>query len=350
MIKKDKKVIAQEDIINSAEYKRIIFKGSLIGALFLAIFVMIDFFYTKLYLDAALQAIGCIILLLIAYMEHKNRLNSLGIIFGLIVIATIIGSGAFSNNIEDGGIVWVALVPFLSFFLLGEKLGFKASLLISCIYVAVLTNIVIQFPEKGFTVNTILGTIGALLCSIFFSTIYDKNRTSILLDLAKQTETDPLTSLLNRRGIISSFENLFNLSQKNQQDLYLLVLDLDNFKQVNDNFGHDIGDLIIKSTADAVKAELRKIDRIARIGGEEFMAVLPNISFDDVLMITENVRLAIENLEITTPKGSIIKITVSIGFTKSSEEKTSFSEFFKIADKALYEAKKGGRNRVIFKE
>ena len=347
---KDTKATAQEDIVYSTEYRRIIFKGCLIGALFLAIFTLIDFFYTKLYLDATIQAIGCVILLALAYIEQKNRLNSLAVIFGLIVIAIIVGSGTFSNKIEDGGLVWLTLVPFLSFFLLGEKLGLRVSVLICVAYIAALTNIVIQFPEKGFTINTILGTTGALSCSIFLSIAYDKNRTSMIRLLAKQTQTDSLTSLLNRRGIIASFEALFETSQQDKKDLYLLVLDLDNFKLINDNFGHDVGDLVIKGAANAAKASLRDIDHIARIGGEEFMAVLSNVSFESALTMAEDIRQAIENLEVIAPNGIVLKITVSIGFTKSSADKTSFSGFFKVADKALYEAKANGRNRIVFKE
>lgn len=350
MTRKDTKATAQEDIVYNAEYRRIIFKGSLIGALFLIIFAIIDFFYTKLYFDAAIQTIGCLILLALAYIEHKDRLNPLAIIFGLIVIAAIIGSGTFSNTIKEGAIVWAVLIPFLSFFLLGEKLGIKISLLISFFYIASLTYVTAQFPEKGFTINTILGTTGALSCGILLSIAYEKNRTSMIRLLEKQTQTDSLTSLLNRRGIISSFEKLFEASIQNKKDLYLLVLDLDNFKLINDNFGHDIGDLVIKEAANAAKTSLRKTDRIARIGGEEFMVVLPNASFENAQTIAENIRQAIENLEVIAPDETVLKITMSIGFTKISEDKTSFSEFFKVADKALYEAKKSGRNRIVFKE
>ena len=340
-----------EDIASGSNYRRSIFKECLIGSMFLAIFALIDFFYTELYLDSVLEALGCVILLALAYIEKKNGLNALAIICGLLVISTIIGSGIFSNNVEDSGISWIALIPLLSFFLLGQKLGLKVSLVIGAAYIMALTNVVIQYPEKGFNVNSILGGAGAFLCSIMLSMAYEKNRTSVIQLLAEQTKTDSLTSLLNRRGLIAYFENLALLSKKNKTDLYLLVLDLDNFKSINDNFGHDIGDLVIKETAHAAKASLRSADCIARIGGEEFTAVLSNLSLEDVLSIAEKIRLTVENLDIQAPfSESIIKVTVSIGITKSSKDKTVFSDFFKVADKALYEAKNNGRNQIVFKK
>ncbi|MBD5771637.1 GGDEF domain-containing protein [Marinomonas colpomeniae] len=350
MTKKYTEVTTVEDIVYTAGYRRIIFKGSLLGSMFLTVFSLIDFFYTELYLDATIEAIGCVILLSIAYVENKRGVNSLAVIFGLIVISTVIGSGAFSNHVEESGIVWFALIPFLSFFLLGEKLGLRVSLLISTVYIAGLINIVIQYPEKGFTTSAIFGVTGALFCSILLSIAYEKNRTSMIHLLSKQAKTDSLTSLLNRRGLMISFEKLLLLSQQDKKDLYLLILDLDNFKLINDNFGHDIGDIVIKETANAAKTYLKDIDRIARIGGEEFVAVLSNVSSEEALKIAERIRRAIENLEIEVPSGPPLQVTVSIGVTKSTENKKLFSDFFKIADKALYEAKNNGRNRIVFKE
>ena len=349
MTSKNTQSATLEEGVYSSEHRRIVSKGFLIASLFLLIFALFDFFYTKLYFDVTIQAIGSVILLSLAYIEKKKRLSPLSVIVGLAVVFTVMGSGAFSNNVQDSGIVWAAFIPFLTFFLLGEKLGLKVSVFLSVIYISALTYTVIYFPEKGFNFNAIFGVIGVLFCSTLLSITYERNRTTMIRLLEKEAKTDSLTSLLNRRGLIIAFEESFLTSQKNETDLYLFVLDLDNFKLINDNFGHDVGDIVIKKIANTVKNTLRNTDHIARIGGEEFIAVLSDISQEKSLAIAENIRLAIERLEIKIPNTPSITATVSIGITKKSKEKAVFSDFFKVADEALYEAKNNGRNHIVFK-
>jgi diguanylate cyclase (GGDEF)-like protein len=130
----------------------------------------------------------------------------------------------------------------------------------------------------------------------------------------------------------------------------MLVMDLDHFKFVNDNYGHDVGDKIIANTANIAKSYIREGDLIARLGGEEFMIILPNTSLKEANNIAERIRKAIEESVLDTNNNEV-SITVSIGLTSTKQEKEfmSYELLFKTADEALYEAKNTGRNVVITK-
>ena len=338
-----------EHTVYDQSYRRMIYIGSLIGASFLTAFSLIDTFILKLQPDGVVEAIGSVILFLIAYMENKAPVRPGIIISGLVVVALILGNGVFANVSADGSVIWLPLLPFLCFFLLGEKQGLKVSLFISFLYISALTFASLMLPEKGFNINGIIAASGALLCSVFLAMAYEKHRVKMINLLAKQAKTDPLTSLLNRRGFMSSFNLLMPLSKRSKQGLCLLIMDLDKFKSINDNFGHDIGDLVIVECAKKIKSIMRDIDCIARLGGEEFIALLPNTSISEAEVTAHRIRAAIENLQIPPVDNININVTVSIGVTHLSNNRTSFDELYKAADEALYEAKNSGRNCIVYK-
>ncbi len=339
-----------EHITHSQGYRRIIYTGSLIGAMFLIIFALIDSVILQLYLDAIVETIGGIILFCIGYMEKKKAVKPWVIVVALMIVALVIGIGVFTNHSADGVVTWLTLLPFLCFFLLGEKQGLQVSLLISLFYIVALIFTFITFPEKGFNLTGIMTTIGALCCSILLAMAYEKNRAKMINLLAQQAQTDPLTSLLNRRGFMVSFNLLMPLSTRRKHDLCLLIMDLDRFKSINDNFGHDIGDIVIIQCAKTIKSMLRNIDSLARLGGEEFMVLLPNTSLSEAQVGANRIKASIESLEINPVTHINIKLTISIGITHLSQNRTSFDDLYKTADEALYEAKNNGRNCVVVKE
>ncbi len=154
------------------------------------------------------------------------------------------------------------------------------------------------------------------------------------LDVYKKASVDRLTNLLNRQGCAKKLKTISNYS--------LLVIDIDYFKKVNDTYGHDIGDEVLKEVANILKNSLRKSDIICRWGGEEFIVILPNTSLEMAYEIGERLRKNIENCK-NFPYD--LKVTISVGVASS---KGDFQQTFKSADENLYLAKKSGRNRVIF--
>ena len=157
--------------------------------------------------------------------------------------------------------------------------------------------------------------------------------------------TDFLTGVANRRKIMD-FAELQWLQLKNDNHNFCLILfDLDHFKNINDEFGHPTGDLVLKSITETAKCAIRGHDILGRIGGEEFLVVLNNTSLVEAIEIAERIKSDIEKTSIKEGE-NVIKMTASFGVAQKRAQLNSFKDLLKNADKALYTAKERGRNRV----
>ena len=167
---------------------------------------------------------------------------------------------------------------------------------------------------------------------------------------------DELTKLYNRRGFkeesekfISHVAMQFKYPEKRKsviiKNYSIIIFDIDYFKKINDTYGHDVGDEALKFFSSIIISRLRKIDAVARWGGEEIIVGLVGADEDDAYRIAEDIREKLEKSELNY-KRKKIKFTVSGGVASLDREKT-FEEMFRAADEALYMAKKTGRNRII---
>lgn len=157
---------------------------------------------------------------------------------------------------------------------------------------------------------------------------------------------DEMTGIYNRRKFFELSEKKF---VQNKSDLYAVMIDIDKFKNINDNYGHPMGDNVIKLVAKTISKQLSDDAIFGRLGGEEFAIVCNYSSSSGVVENIEKIREAIENLEIISDNGDSIKFTISEGVAKASQETKNLDELLKYADMSLYEAKGLGRNRVIFR-
>lgn len=164
--------------------------------------------------------------------------------------------------------------------------------------------------------------------------------------LEKLASTDSLTGLLNYRSIHKAGERLTARSWHEAQPLSVVVADIDEFKQVNDSHGHDAGDRVIQRVAAALSAGLREGDRAGRLGGEEFLLVLPGSRADGAALVAERIRASIAAGD-GSEVGDAVSVTVSFGVAELAEAHGNFVKLVKLADERLYEAKEAGRNRVI---
>lgn len=163
--------------------------------------------------------------------------------------------------------------------------------------------------------------------------------------LQKQATTDPLTGMNNRRYFEEALQGYLTEFNKIGASLGLLILDLDHFKSVNDNYGHDVGDQVLKEVALRMRAISREHDVVARLGGEEFAVITPYANRDQLLGVAERYREMVEALNVTSGN-VVIRPTVSIGVATNKEDCLTSDELFKAADRRLYQAKNAGRNRV----
>ncbi|APG27530.1 hypothetical protein A7E78_06555 [Syntrophotalea acetylenivorans] len=159
--------------------------------------------------------------------------------------------------------------------------------------------------------------------------------------------TDSLTGAWNRRYFISRAKEELARSLRYTPPFALLILDIDFFKLINDTYGHDVGDEVLKSLTERCRMELRETDVFARFGGEEFAALLPQISRENALLTAERLRTSIATMPMEQISETF-SITVSIGISLFNGQETSIEELIKQADQAMYRAKKQGRNRVEF--
>ena len=167
-------------------------------------------------------------------------------------------------------------------------------------------------------------------------------------DLARK---DPLTGVCNRRHFLELGERLLKLGARSKRPSSLLMVDLDHFKTVNDRFGHAAGDAVIRESARLMGREVRQTDLLARIGGEEFVILLPHADLETGLQVGERVREGIASMAI--PFEGLdhpLTITASLGLAVEDPGADSLASLMSKADQALYQAKAGGRNRVVTHE
>ncbi len=162
---------------------------------------------------------------------------------------------------------------------------------------------------------------------------------------------DGLTQLYNRRYIMELFKTEFGKTVRYESQLTIVMVDIDNFKKINDTHGHLSGDLVLKTLSTIVKGSLRTVDLPGRYGGEEFILVLPETGKESAVIVAERIREKVQNYKFKTMNGDPLTVTISLGLsgTEDLDNKTNELELIKIADSRLYKAKRTGKNKVVHK-
>lgn len=220
-----------------------------------------------------------------------------------------------------------------------EPLNLK---LISFINNSVIHREVIPILRR--TLYIIVGSL--IILSITFVVVYYVNIKYYQLNIVHQrlknkSNYDELTSVYNRKAIIDFAQRLV----EEKSSLVLMMLDIDYFKEINDEYGHLVGDDVLRKVAKEIKKSLRGIDKVGRYGGEEFIVILPEIELNNSISVAERIRKNIEKLTFNNVDNSI---TISIGIAKWNENLLNIDELVKNADKQLYRAKYNGRNQIQY--
>lgn len=176
----------------------------------------------------------------------------------------------------------------------------------------------------------------ALSLGVFAAAMMDAERRQ-----RTRSALDPLTGLLNRTSLLSRFEELAEQARLSGDSVALVVLDIDRFKRINDTHGHARGDAVLRALAAAIRGELRSFELAYRLGGEEFLIVLPGVDLEHGAGVAERLRRRIAALR---PDG--VDVTASLGVSAARGDAVEFGRLFDAADRALYAAKRAGRDRV----
>lgn len=206
--------------------------------------------------------------------------------------------------------------------------------------------------KKGHRISVMVKTIplfedGKVVGSVEVF-VDDRERVKLKYDIEQLKELairDQLTSLPNRRYIESYLHSRISDSRKFEIPFGIVFMDIDHFKNVNDTYGHNIGDEVLKMISETFKSCVRKNDIVGRWGGEEFIGVFTGITINELSKISENIRMLIENSRLTFDGGEL-SVTISIGSTMFSGEEL-MDEMIRRADENMYTAKNTGRNKVV---
>jgi diguanylate cyclase (GGDEF)-like protein len=172
----------------------------------------------------------------------------------------------------------------------------------------------------------------------------------IVRDITEETAlstTDPLTCVYNRRFINEFLKKEIERSKRLNREFSIVICDIDDFKRINDTYGHLSGDMVLKAFSQLILNDLRQLDVVGRYGGDEFMIILPETTSENACNITERLRIKIENLEIPVMRDKKTKITVSFGIATFREDGMSFGDLLVTGDGRLYKAKSKGKNKIV---
>ena len=158
---------------------------------------------------------------------------------------------------------------------------------------------------------------------------------------------DALSGLLNRRAFLERSTALFDHCRRHGQPCAVLMIDIDHFKRINDRHGHQMGDVAIRTCAEAIGHALRDADLLGRLGGEEFAVLLPHATADSATVVAERIRSAMAQMNLMSPQGQPLSFTISIGVAEMAAHHAGIEPLLVDADQALYRAKATGRNKVL---
>lgn len=296
--------------------------------------------------------LAIITIIFISKLEKKEKWRIKLIFIDVIILSLLIGS-AFITYIRYSD-VYIDISLFL-LVLFGTNIAiitkpYKAICMYTGVYLLFILLIGLD-NTKHFNYSVLFNSLTFIIVAIISSTISYNNQLRIFIkktDGKRSNEklryisiTDQLTGLYNRRKIDEMLKFEVYLSKKDKIPLSIIILDIDHFKRVNDNYGHLEGDKILKEIGNVIKKNLRKSDTVGRWGGEEFIIVCINTALDNAKIVAEKLRNKISEHDF----GIDLEITASMGVSQLSENGNIY-EVISCADRALYNAKTNGRNRV----
>ncbi|MVW73759.1 GGDEF domain-containing protein [Pseudomonas xionganensis] len=244
--------------------------------------------------------------------------------------------------------VWVYIIPVLSYLLLGRKRG---SLLALPFVVGACLLYVYTYPVS-LTPEGLIDLGNAIFCGlllIVFVHLYETRRAAAHQQLQRMARTDALTGVASRGSFQQSLEQSLRESERNQSKLVLVLLDVDHFKAVNDQYGHDAGDQALRHICNSLSKRLRATDTLGRLGGEEFGLLLRNTDRTGAEPLVEALRLQINSTPLAYGEHSI-PLSVTLGLAEWPLDGRSLEQLYRTADRRLYRGKEQGRDQLVSRD
>src|SRR5207248_1088775 len=262
----------------------------------------------------------------------RKRAPQLTMALFVVSLMIVIGMSLVQRGIY--GAFWTFPAILLINFLASGRAA-RIYTAIFAVYIAAIMLYVLDLDIAARAITGLIVTI--LITNIFLGTIEKLQKT-----LVEQSSVDPLTGALNRREMDSILQEAIERKRRTRTPAALLVFDVDEFKSVNDNFGHAAGDQVLKELVSLIHIRARRLDKLFRLGGEEFMVFLPDTDGLGAVILAEELRLLVSHANFIEDRA----ITVSIGISEL-EHGEMIDEWIKRGDDALYSAKQSGRNQAV---
>jgi diguanylate cyclase (GGDEF)-like protein len=264
---------------------------------------------------------------------HPERVSALGVIITMLLLG---GGIAYSGGPRSPMLPWLVLPAGM------VAARFRPQVVIAGLALTALAILTVTLgvhpawtladPVPVIAVLALLAGVVAIVWALEGAELHHRGEAIL----------DQLTGLLNRHALLPRFAEITQQARLTHQPVCLVLVDLDGFKEVNDWRGHDRGDAVLQAVAYGMRKQLRSFELIYRLGGEEFLIVLPGVDLKTGEMLAERLREAVQEAR---PAG--IPVTISLGVSAASGEQVDYDTLFRAADAALYDAKRTGRNRVV---
>jgi diguanylate cyclase (GGDEF)-like protein len=326
------------------QHRRLVLKAllwiTMIGGLFFSVVNLMHDNWLLAGLEIGYAGVSLYLLTIIDKTSNLQLLTAIYLLpfFSIMIVALAQTTTSFAV------FAWIQTIPIICYLLLGLRLGMYGSILFVGIGLFVFSR---RFSSDEILQNVeIIANLGlASLAVMIFAHIYERSRILNEKRLTEQATTDALTGLPNRLKLAEVFERERAHALRNGTPLSLVFIDIDHFKQINDRFGHEVGDRALAHFAKVLAQRLRINDLFCRLGGEEFAVLLSGSKTAQARDIAE--RLAAEPLVVDD---STLHMTLSAGVACFGVDGQSLDELMQAADRRTYAAKRAGRNRVITQE
>ena len=345
--------IPENILPHSPEYSKYqyIYGFSLLFELVMFYFTFHNFFVTQMYNLAVLDAVSFFMMIGIL-LDLKRRDNivhtSYAVVFLIFIL--ILTVDVFSLK-ENYSFLWNFFLPMTAFYLLGSKKGSIITLFFYSFFFYYVLSIIDEYITQHAAANIIMSYL------IFSAVLYTyessreksyrtldellSNEKNVSTQLKKLSTRDKLTNIYNRVKLDEYLEMIYNRALRYKEEFSIMIVDIDHFKNVNDSYGHLVGDEILIKFTTCIQKHIRSSDIFGRWGGEEFMLILPNTSCAEAHTLAEHIRASIEKCNFEYKFSN----SASFGIATFTDEESE-AELIEIADKALYIAKDSGRNCV----
>jgi diguanylate cyclase (GGDEF)-like protein len=266
-------------------------------------------------------------------MRAMFLLGPLGVVLIGVALATTQGPG-------DGAVLYLWPAFWTSYFF-GRRGTAVIVVWVAVVHAAVLASL--PNGESSDLARWLDVVVATVVVAIVVRAIAARNQ-ELVDRLAVEASHDPLTGLLNRRGFDERFAVERARAEREGSSTAIVMLDIDHFKKINDEHGHDVGDEVLRWLAQQLTEQARTIDLVGRAGGEEFIVLLPRSGTDAALAFAERVRTTVESGDPGIGKGA--RVTLSAGAVAATPP-IDAQRLLEVADQAMYQAKRGGRNRTV---